>query len=76
MQKETNQTNCQLLSAKSLSGLLQTSVRSIWRYRSAGRLPEPMKIAGAIRWKLSDIERFLQFNCDMQRFNAEKGGAK
>ena len=70
-QEETQ--TCQVLSARALSKLLQTSVRSIWRYRSSGHLPKPVKISGAIRWKLSDIELFLQCNCDMQRFNAEKG---
>lgn len=60
--KNTNQT-CQLLSAKALSKILATSVRSIWRYRSAQALPEPVKVGGAIRWRQSDIEKWVHMGC-------------
>ncbi len=72
MKDEIAAQGCQTLSAKALSELLQTSVRSIWRYRSSGHLPKPVKIAGAIRWRLSDIELFLQCNCNMSEFKARK----
>lgn len=71
-QNQESSRNCQLLSAKELARLLSTSVRSIWRYRSSGHLPETVKIAGAIRWKLSDIDLFLQCNCDMAEYHARK----
>lgn len=60
--KITNQ-SCQLISARELAKLLSTSVRSIWRYRSSGRLPETVKIAGAIRWRRSDIEQWVSMGC-------------
>lgn len=69
--KVTNQ-NCQLLSAKQLAKMLSTSVRSIWRYRSSCCLPKPVKISGAIRWKIIDIELFLECDCDMAKFQARK----
>ncbi len=69
--EKTNQ-NCKLISAKELSKLLSTSVRSIWRYRSSCCLPKPVKISGAIRWKIIDIELFLECNCDMAKFQARK----
>ncbi len=65
---------CQLLSAKDVAKLLCTSVRSTWRYRASGHLPKPVKIAGAIRWKLSDIQLFLECDCDMERFLARRRG--
>ena len=68
---QTNQT-CQLLSAKELAKMLSTSVRSTWRYRASGHLPKPVKISGAIRWKLSDINLFLECDCDMDKFKALK----
>ncbi len=71
MTNENINQNCQLLSAKALSKLLQTSVRSIWRYRASGHLPKTVKISGAIRWKMSDIELFTEkCNCDMDKFRA------
>ena len=71
MNTHTNQT-CQLLSAKELAKMLSTSVRSTWRYRASGALPKPVKISGAIRWKLSDINLFLECDCDMDKFEAMK----
>jgi predicted DNA-binding transcriptional regulator AlpA len=75
MNTQTNQT-CELFSAKQLAKMLSTSVRSVWRYRSAGRLPKTVKISGSIRWKLSDMSLFLDCNCDMQEFEARKGAEK
>jgi len=59
--------NEQLLTAKSLAGIMSTSVRSIWRYRSSGHLPETVKIAGAIRWRRSDIEQWIMMGCPSQK---------
>ena len=59
MTNENTNQNCQLLSAKALSKLLQTSVRSIWRYRSSGKLPKPVKIGGAIRWSAQECADWL-----------------
>lgn len=55
--------NTQLLTAKALAKILSTSVRSIWRYRSSGRLPKTVKISGAIRWRQSDIEKWIALGC-------------
>ena len=65
--------NTQLLTAKSLAAMLSTSVRSVWRYRSAGRLPETVNIAGAIRWRRTDIEQWIAIGCpDRQTFESRK----
>jgi len=63
----TENQNCQLLTAKELSKILSTSVRSVWRYRSSGRLPETVKIAGAIRWRQQDIEQWISMGCPNQK---------
>ena len=62
-----------LITAKTLAKMLSTSVRSIWRYRSSGRLPETVKIAGAIRWRRSDIEKWIEWGCcSASEFRARK----
>ena len=63
---------CQLINAKELAKLLSTSVRTIWRYRASGVIPEPVTIGSSVRWKLSDIQLFLECNCDMVRFRSRK----
>ena len=67
----------QLLAAKALAKILSTSVRSIWRYRSSGRLPETVKIAGAIRWRQQDIGQWITMGCpDRKTFEARKEAEK
>jgi len=62
--------SCQLLSAKALAKLLSLSPRTVWRYRSAGRLPKPVCVGASIRWKLSDITLFLKCDCKIEEFRA------
>ena len=76
MAKEQNQINCQLISAKGLAGKLLLSARTVWRLRSAGKLPKPVSVGSSVRWKLSDIELFLKCNCDMQQFEAMQDGGE
>ncbi|MFX1562892.1 MAG: helix-turn-helix transcriptional regulator [Promethearchaeota archaeon] len=71
--KQTINQTCQLLSAKMLGDMLSLSKRQIFRLNSCGKIPAPVRINGAVRWKLSDIELFLQWNCpDRQEFEARK----
>ena len=66
-------TTGKLITAKELATMLSTSVRSIWRYRSSGRLPKTVQIAGAIRWRLSDIEKWILMDCPSRKeFEAMK----
>jgi len=37
---------------------LTVSVPTIWRWAREGAIPSPVKIGGATRWKLSDLEAF------------------
>jgi len=62
--------NCQLLSAKTLAKMLSMSPRTVWRYRSAGKLPKPVCVGASIRWKLSDITLFLKCDCKIEEFRA------
>lgn len=81
MNEKTNQ-NIQLLSAKALAKMLSLSPRTIWRLRSSGKLPEPVKVGGAIRWRLEqDIKPWLSMGCpDRMEFERFKdlvdGGEK
>ncbi len=73
----TTKQDTQLLTAKAIAKMLSTSVRSVWRYRSAGRLPETIKIAGAIRWRQQDIEQWIALGCpNRDDFEAIRGGEK
>ena len=56
-----------LLSAESLASLLQVSVRTVWRLRSSGRLPRPVRIGGSIRWRAEDVRQWIAQGCPVIR---------
>ena len=72
---EKQQTTERLLRVADVSRILNCSKRSVHRY-SSKKIPSPVRISGAVRWKLSDIELFLQCNCDMAEFEARKKAQK
>jgi predicted DNA-binding transcriptional regulator AlpA len=61
--------NTQLLTAKALAKQLSISTRTLWRYRSAGLLPRPVRIGdvGAIRWLRRDIDKWVGMGCPPQK---------
>ncbi len=42
---------------------IQKSVRSVWRMRSAGQVPKPVKLGGGVRWRVQDVERWIAEGC-------------
>jgi prophage regulatory protein len=46
------------LSDKQLGSRYSVHRATVWRWAQAGNLPAPIKINGATRWKLSDIENW------------------
>lgn len=69
MEKQASNQTPKLLSAKALAKQLSISTRTLWRYRSAGRLPRPVQIGGvgAIRWLQRDIDKWIGMSCPPQR---------
>lgn len=48
-----------LLTAKEVAGTLRVSVRTVWRLVSGRTFPKPVSVGRCKRWKLSEIERYL-----------------
>lgn len=63
-----------LLTAQAVGAMLSLSKRQIFRMRSAGLICDPLKCGqGAIRWRLSDIEKWISWGCpNRQTFEAMK----
>jgi prophage regulatory protein len=64
--------NEQLLTAKDVAKRLSLSKRQIFRLNSSRKLPAPIRIGGAVRWRESDIEQFIECDGNMDKFNAMK----
>ena len=52
-----------LIAAAELARLLQISTRTLWRLRSAGEVPEPVRFAGTVRWRLDQIKNWIANGC-------------
>lgn len=51
------------ITPRQLAVMLQVSIRTLWRWRSAGRLPAPVRLGGAVRWRLDDVTRWIDDGC-------------
>ena len=49
-----------LLSIKHVAKLLGVSEKTVQRMRDAGKLPPPKKLGRLIRWRYSDIQKFVE----------------
>jgi predicted DNA-binding transcriptional regulator AlpA len=64
-----------LVDAKTIAKeILGISKRGFWRLRAQGKIgPKPVRVGGSLRWKLSEIMQWLDWNCcDMSEFQARK----
>ncbi len=52
-----------LVTAGEVATMLRISTRSLWRLRSAGILPEPLRIGGAVRWRADEIRQWITEGC-------------
>jgi len=67
-----------LLTAKAVGDMLSLSKRAVFRMRSASLICSPVKVGvGAIRWRQSDIEKWISMGCPNQKeFLARKEAEK
>jgi predicted DNA-binding transcriptional regulator AlpA len=52
-----------LITVEQFAEVLQVSVRTVWRLRRSGHVPASIKIAGTVRWRTIDIERWVNRGC-------------
>ena len=48
-----------LLTSKEAAKLLSIGESSLWRDSKAGKMPAPIKIGGATRWRVADLLAFV-----------------
>jgi len=51
------------LTARQFAKLLQVSLRTLWRMRSAGTLPQPLRLGGVVRWRKRDVDQWIADGC-------------
>ena len=48
-----------LLTAKAVGQMLSLSRRQVFRLHSCGKIPAPLRIGGAVRWRVQEISAWL-----------------
>jgi excisionase family DNA binding protein len=52
-----------LISVDELAMILKISPRSVWRLLSAGKMIEPIRIGGAVRWRFQEVKNWIDQGC-------------
>jgi predicted DNA-binding transcriptional regulator AlpA len=52
-----------LISVDELAMILKISPRSVWRLLSAGKMIEPVRIGGAVRWRFHEVKSWIDQGC-------------
>lgn len=53
----------ELISARELAVMLDTSERTIWRMLSKGKLIKPIRFGGSTRWRHREVLTWLDAGC-------------
>ena len=66
-----------LCDVKATAEVVGLCTRQIPKLVVSGRFPPPVRLGRSIRWRESDLQRFIACDCDMARFaEATKGGKR
>ena len=60
---ELQQESPLLIRADEFARLLKVSLRTLWRKRSAGEIPEPVRFGGCVRWRLEEVRKWIADGC-------------
>ena len=58
MEKEDNLKR--LLKVAEVAEMLNVSARTVWRMVSSGELPRPVNVGRCVRWRICDIDSYIQ----------------
>ncbi len=57
-----------MVEVKEFARLIDVSPATLWRMRSASKLPPAVKLsAGCVRWRRADIQRWVDLGCPTQQ---------
>jgi excisionase family DNA binding protein len=52
-----------MMTVDEVAEALGISTRQVWRLRSKGDIPEPLNIGRSVRWRRSDVLRWIEAGC-------------
>jgi len=60
-----------LIKAPEVAKMVSISTRTLWRLVSTGRFPAPVHVGGSTRWRLSDVEQWIEDGCTTKGIDQE-----
>ncbi len=60
--RSTNE-DVRLIAADQLAAMLDISTRTVWRLLSTGRMVQPIRIGGSVRWRLDEVREWIAKGC-------------
>ena len=74
MRPKQTQTPQVLISPAGLAAMLSLSRSKVFDMRAAGQLPKPLKLGRSTRWRLADIEAWINAGCpSLEKFEKIRG---
>ena len=58
-----------MINVREVATILSISPRSVWRLVSRRELPQPLRFGRTVRWRLADIERWIDEKLNTTRSN-------
>lgn len=55
-----------LVTVEELATILSVSQRTVWRLLSAGKIPQPIRFGGSARWRLTEINSWIEAGCPQE----------
>lgn len=52
-----------LIAAEEVAEILDVSTRTVWRLLSTGKLVQPLRIGGSVRWRLDEVQEWINNGC-------------
>lgn len=52
-----------LIAADQLAAMLDVSTRTVWRLLSTGRIVQPIRLGGSVRWRLDEVREWIAKGC-------------
>ena len=65
-----------MLKVEDVATMLAISTRQVFRLADCGKMPRPLKLGGAVRWRIGDVQTWIDKgcpNCDPMPANSQAG---
>jgi prophage regulatory protein len=56
-----------MIDVREVASILSISTRSVWRLVATGELPQPVRFGRSARWRLADIEAWIEIRAGGSR---------